>query len=392
MKTWFLLLLCVVGLGWGSEPIGLVELEETTQWVSKGLVSQFVRSKLQVDLMDSAYPRRSVHSCGEWDWLRETNETYQQEVRMTRELFSEIMQQVDRCVNPKYFPRTLSTNQISWKSRAKSDPQNRNASTGSLNCTESVDFNSTEGGACVNGTWVAKANQSDNSDGRLPSTTSSSAVNSSETSLNDTRPTHEVIHRFLVFAVLLPQHLFSTDMLESLRIVTPLFPDVTVVIGSAHEFVEFCAQYNVRSYPKLLFFKQGMLKNKYRGNLNPWELAEQFSLWTESMPRAIPDPGPPYKWVLPTRVGAEVKAAPMGPLGRLTPPHIGSFINRTTNMMYSANVSIGERFWFMMYSRTFEPFAATSEFLVKHDPKITLLCGVFVVSRLTSRIYWYLGA
>jgi hypothetical protein len=390
MKQWYSLMWCVLGIGWAREPIGLIELEEAPQWAPNGLVSQFVASRLQVDLMDSAYPRRSVHSCGEWDWLRETNETYQQEVRITRELFSEILQQVDRSVNPKYFPRTLSTNQISWKSRAKSDPQNRNASAGALNCTESVDNYSTEGGACVNGTWAAKANQSDNSNGSLPSTTSSSAVNSSETSLNDTRPTHEIIHRFLVFAVLLPQHLFSTDLLEALRIVTPLFPDVTVVIGSAHEFVEFCAQYNVRSFPKLLFFKQGMLKNKYRGNLNPWELAEQFSLWTELMPRAIPDPGPPYKWILPTRVGAEVKAAPL-PLGRFTPPHIGSFINRTTNV-FSANASIGTRFWYMLYSRNFEPFSATSEFLAKHDPKITLLCGVFVVSRLTSRVYWYLGA
>ena len=67
---------------------------------------------------------------------------------------------------------------------------------------------------------------------------------------------HEVVSEFLAFALLLPGHPYSRDLYFSVVTVAPMYPRVIFVIGNAYEFTELCAQYGVRSFPKLLFFQK----------------------------------------------------------------------------------------------------------------------------------------
>ena len=348
--------------------------------VDAGLVSRWMQHVLKVDPIDPYYPQRSLYWCGARDWLRETNASLIWKKRRENAEFVEIESQLNRCARPGFFPRTLTTNQISWRSRPRQD-QTRTANNettnplqqaGLGNCTTGnpgSDANSTlvsGAGICVNGTWVPLR-----------------AVNQTapqKTADNDPKRANEVVHRFLAFAILLPQHPFSSDLLESLRLVTPLYPHVAVVIGSAHDFAEFSTQYTVRSYPKLLFFAQGLLKHKFKGNFNPWELAAQFSLWTNTLPRALPDPGPPFKWILPTTVNN-------GPYQQLY-----SQLNRTAAGYYSnshkaTSPSLAVRFWHMLSSRSFEPFVGASDSLAAHDIKITALAATFVATRVVYRLF-----
>ena len=145
------------------------------------------------------------------------------------------MNHINRCVRYKYSPRLLSSNQISWKSTKSSD-------------------------------------------NNVNSTTSKSAKNT----------TGEIVHEYLIFAMLLPKHPFSSDLYHAIKAVAPMFPTITFVIGDGFEFTEMCQQYNIRSFPKLLFFKRGILKGRYNKEQNAESLAAQLSVWTESYPKALP--------------------------------------------------------------------------------------------------------
>ena len=139
------------------------------------------------------------------------------------------------CSNPTYKPRQLSSHQVSWK-RNKSDDDEK------------------------------KPSKED----------------------NVTKKSHEIIHKYLAFALLLPRHPFSAELHDILRIVAPMFPFVTVVIGNGYEFNSLCTQYGVRSFPKLLLFKNGILTEKYVSDRTPETLALRFAKWTNSLPQAIP--------------------------------------------------------------------------------------------------------
>ena len=338
----------------------------------QGLVRPFIQQRLRGG---EVFTMRRNLQCGLWDRLLEIN--------ASNTNFAGLESHFDRCPKPHYFPRTLSTNQISWKSRPKTESLSPNASSNETlfggNCTsDAVTGNSSvpENGACVNGTWV-----------KVDANTTS-PLNSESSSNNGSKSTQEIVHRFLAFAILLPQHPFSSDMLESLRMVAPMFPDITIVIGSGHDFVDFCAQYNVRSFPKLLFFNQGLLKHKFKGEHNPWDLAQQLTSWTQSLPRAAPDPGTAYKWLVPplsehqqTKSSAPRLALPL---------HIHSYINRTEAAGYgrafAPSATLSTRFWQMIGTRTFEPLGATSALGV-HEPRVTLVAGVFVVCHLAYKAF-----
>lgn len=151
------------------------------------------------------------------------------------------MNNIDRCVRYKYSPRLLSPNQISWKS--------------------------------------TKSNNSyPNSDNNMNNNTANNKLNK----------TGEIIHDYLVFAMLLPKHPFSSDLYQAIKTVAPMFPSITFVIGDGFEFTEMCQQYNIRSFPKLLFFKKGILKGRYNKEHEAATLAAQLSVWTELFPRAFP--------------------------------------------------------------------------------------------------------
>ena len=66
----------------------------------------------------------------------------------------------------------------------------------------------------------------------------------------------EIVTEFLAFALLLPEHPFSNDLYSSVVTIAPMYPQIVFVVGNAYEFTELCAQYGVRSFPKLLFFQE----------------------------------------------------------------------------------------------------------------------------------------
>lgn len=126
---------------------------------------------------------------------------------VTHLIFTSLIQ---RCPNPNYTPRVLERSQITWKNRnEESKPKNKTIEN-------------------------AKPKEETDED------------------KNDT------IHKFLLFVMLLPNHPFSQALHRLVSCVAPMFPDITVVVGNAHEFRDMCNKYFVQSYPKILFFRNGM--------------------------------------------------------------------------------------------------------------------------------------
>ena len=81
--------------------------------------------------------------------------------------------------------------------------------------------------------------------------------------------TKDIIHKYLAFTVLLPKHPFSSDLLRALLVVGPMFPSVSFVTGTGYEFRDMCTQYNVRSFPQILFFKVRVCVRVCGGSLPP---------------------------------------------------------------------------------------------------------------------------
>ena len=128
---------------------------------------------------------------------------------------------IDRCVYMKYYPRHLYPKQVSWR-RTKGHGQYPKSSNGKF----------------WNGTLSSGAHDEDHeTEGKI-------------------YESDEIVSEFLAFALLLPGHPFSSDLYLSIVTVAPMYPRVIFVIGNANEFTELCAQYGVRSFPKLLFFNK----------------------------------------------------------------------------------------------------------------------------------------
>jgi hypothetical protein len=151
-----------------------------------------------------------------------------------------IMNKIKSCSNINYIPRQLNSQQISWKKLHH-------------------DTNDTD-----------------------------KAVNGTSTNQIDSKKPKDVIHDYLVLVLLLPNHPFSTDLLDTIRSVAPLYPHVVFAMTNGLEMKEFCAQYNIHSFPKVLMFKKGLLLGKYSGQHRVLDFASQMTAWTDSFPCAIP--------------------------------------------------------------------------------------------------------
>jgi hypothetical protein len=130
-------------------------------------------------------------------------------------------------------------------------------------------------------------NASNNSSSTL---SSSSSLSSQQRSGGWIEEVYHVEHDFLVFTLALPNHPFSIDMFQSLAIVAPMFPNLTITVGSGYEFNELCKQFSVHSYPKMLFFEKGVLKGRYNKNVyTPGVVAAQIARWMSvDAPKANP--------------------------------------------------------------------------------------------------------
>lgn len=166
---------------------------------------------------------------------------------------SMIFEIINSCPNPNYRPRKISRAQISWKPVDHSSTGKRN-------------------------------HQKSNGKG---------SDNSFEKKMNrqsDKEKEKDKVHRFLAFALLLPEHPYSMRMLSTIKQVAPMFPQVSFIVGSANEFSDLSTKYLIHSYPSLLFFKNGIYVGDYsEEKVDVAELAVFFSTWTRSFPRSVPN-------------------------------------------------------------------------------------------------------
>lgn len=163
-----------------------------------------------------------------------------------------LMEGIDTCANENYLPRVLYRNQITWKNTKQ--PKSKG------NTTDTAELNKTD--------------------------TDEKMVNPPDDVNEDD---NQRVHKYLVFALLLPNHPYSEDMQEMIRVVAPMFPSVTVVAGSAYEFRDMASKYIITSFPKLLFFQAGIYSGTFDESVrDPMTVAAQFSKWTKSLPQSYP--------------------------------------------------------------------------------------------------------
>jgi hypothetical protein len=166
-------------------------------------------------------------TCGMYDLSNRTNAL----------LESSIVQ----CASPRYQPRLLSASHISWRQAEKDD------------------------------SGVSEP----------PKTTHKPRKDEDKNSTF-------IIHNYFGLALLLPDHPFSADLHRTLSVVGGIFPAVTFSVGNGYDFNDLCVQYGITSFPKLLFFKNGLLLGTYKGDHDVVSVASQVSKWTKALPQAVP--------------------------------------------------------------------------------------------------------
>ena len=98
---------------------------------------------------------------------------------------------------------------------------------------------------------------------------------------------------FLAFLLLVDHDYFSSQLKALAQAVAPAFPQVSFVSGDGAKFNEFTHQYHVRSFPKLLFFRDGILQAVYprRKKRTPAAMAAFLTNMTGGMlPQAFVPP------------------------------------------------------------------------------------------------------
>ena len=229
---------------------------------------------------------------------KEIKLTHQQPRNTTQDWIDKL---IDRCPNPHYYPRVVTSNQISWKKverqSSKSHPKNTTA-----------DINHTND------------------------------ANTDTDKIDEIEDSNTVVHEYMAFALLIPHHPFSADLASALRIVMPMFPSIKLVVGNGHDFKSLCSQYGVSSFPQLLLFTKGLLRGKYHYDIKPHILAEEVAAWTSSFPKSLPN-------ISPAPLGFYQPAKRASIYSRTKDYFIGSFnalIDSTSGMVYSAGTSISD--------------------------------------------------
>ena len=135
-------------------------------------------------------------------------------------------------------------------------------------------------------------------------------------------------------------------------------------IGNGHEFRELGAQYGVRSFPKLLLFKRGILKGKHNRKHNAADLAGQIVKWTGLLPRAIP---------IARKVPSKAK-------NKDRKTSLWTIINDIFSGRNSSELK-NEILQFIDIGPSVEPVAVSYEYLVKWDTAIFIISGVYTIGR-----------
>lgn len=150
------------------------------------------------------------------------------------------------------------------------------------------------------------------------------------------KKSRDIIHEHLAISLLLPNHPFSEDLHNAISMVGPMFPSVVFVVTNAFEFKDFCAQYNVHAFPKLLFFKKGILAGRYTGKHTVDSLAAQIAHWTETFPSSYPIV-PSISLLIPLRPAQRLSQNN----GSFIPLLIGNLMSGPSTEPFKAHIEIG---------------------------------------------------
>lgn len=217
------------------------------------------------------------------------------------------------------------------------------------------------------------------------------------TSSKPTNDSSGKIHEYLAFALLLPNHPFSQEMVDAILPIAPLFPSITIYFGYAYEFQDLCSQYGVYSFPKLLLFRNGLLTSKFERKRRPQAIAMEFSIWTNSLPIATLY-RPIYQYIMhedtkfiPKKWNNQVNAA--GIFSSNTPPPWSS--KSTSNNKYSKyynkwDFRIVQSLKEIDFTRSVEPFASVSKRASLYEMAAYALCIVYLSMRMIYIVWTYL--
>lgn len=205
------------------------------------------------------------------------------------------------CPNFNHFPRILSTNQVSFK-KSETENSNNNSNANASN-NNKQNKNKNIKNMKKSKTKSKKIGSSNNSKFNLNNTIEEQILEQSNVDFNndndeennskdnnneDDDDDEKTIHKYLVFALVLPKHPYSRELVESMHILAPMYPSVTFYFGISYDFHELSTHYAVKSFPKLLFFHNGLLVKKYSDKRDPITLAGHLSKWIGKYPQTIP--------------------------------------------------------------------------------------------------------
>ena len=168
---------------------------------------------------------------------------------------SQFYASVSRCAAPGYRIRTIRPDHITWSpapAPADTSQPNDNDSTSS---SLPVSPQESQGGHGRDGHSAGVEEETDKTDYGTTDLPQKEPLS----------PAPVPISEYLAFLLVLKHDPFSDQMNAITQAVAPAFPQVHFVKGDGAQFTLFAAQYNVRSYPRLLFFKDGILQATFRG-------------------------------------------------------------------------------------------------------------------------------
>jgi hypothetical protein len=172
-----------------------------------------------------------------------------------------------------------------------------------------------------------------------------------------------------------------------------MYPGVATVVGNAHEFHEMCSQYQIRSFPKLLMFKDGYLLGRYEKFAGDAPaLAQQFARWTKQLPKARPlaPSKEPQQVLRRQRLMRDITAT--GPIGHLVARVLSFVAARVPQSIRLLAVDIGNRSELRVFRRLvqvfmqypMEPFVGTFANSAEYDAVMYIFCVLYVASRLVA--------
>lgn len=206
--------------------------------------------------------------------------------------WTELNRFTTQCVNTKWKVQELSVSQITFKKdttekekAAKTKRQKQRLKEKQKlkeKEKEKQATNGTDMNTVVDGATTAY----DDSNATVVATTDGKDDRENENDLDDDDGTR--MQEYLVFAIVLPWHPYSSELMQTLTTVGPLFPEISFVMGNGYHFHELVAKYQVKAFPGLLFFRKGKFKQMYKGTMTVHALVTQLVLWGNRMPVSKP--------------------------------------------------------------------------------------------------------